>query len=393
MHVKLLVTTIIASILLLDFFPKSVSSPGNAIPEKYTAENKTADSIAHFTISAVGDLMCHSTQYKYVLQNDGTYDFAPCFEFISPYLQSADLTIGNVETTFGGKSIPYSGFPLFNSPDDYAKGLQQAGFDFVTTGNNHSNDTYTNGIYRTIDVLDSMGLKHTGTFKTEKERNTIELIQVANTSIAILNYSYSTNGIDLPVDKPYLVNIIDSALIVNDIRAAKNLDAELIIIYYHFGEEYQRSPSPYQEKYAAIAINAGADIILGSHPHVLQPADFFATQGGNIDTGFIIYSMGNFISNQRDPHTYEGIIVNLHFDKNMSNGKIRLAAADYIPTWVYRGTNAEKKLHVVFPALDTAGLPADYLHSSDKQEIINAGINTAKLMTTYTDKFKPASLK
>lgn len=388
-QVKLLIISLTLCLILSDYISQTPAVFLNTSIEKIEVEEQIDDSISTFTIAAVGDLMCHGSQFKYVAQSDGSYNFLPCFEFIKSYIASADFAIGNVETTFAGKKIPYSGFPLFNTPDDYAAALKEIGFDFVTTGNNHSNDTYTNGILRTIDVLDSVGLMHTGTFKSQAERDSIQLTTISGTSVAILNYSYSTNGIDLPTDKMYLVNLIDSATIVKDIQVAKQLHAELIIIYYHYGEEYQRLPSQYQKKYNRIAIDAGADIILGSHSHVLQPVDFFATNNGNIDTGFIIYSMGNFISNQRDPFTYEGVIINLHFEKNNHTNKINLQDVDYVPTWVYRGTNAEKKLHVIFPAGDTTNLQVNYLNQKDKEEIMQAAKNTAKILNTYTDKLKP----
>ncbi|MFN3940801.1 MAG: CapA family protein, partial [Chitinophagales bacterium] len=325
---------------------------------------------------------------KYVRQPDGTYNFSPCFSYIKPFLENADLMIGNLETTFAGERLPYSGFPLFNTPDAYATALKEAGFNFIITGNNHSNDTDTRGIVRTISVLDSLGLPHTGTFSAKADRDSIRLVEIQNTSIAILNYTYSTNGNDLPPGKEYMVNLIDSTLILQDISASKKAGAELIIIYYHYGNEYERLPSAYQKKYTELAVHAGADIILGSHPHVLQPADFFPTNNGNIDTGFVIYSMGNFISNQRDPHTYEGIIVNLHFKKNEQTKKLSLEKTDYVPTWVYRGTN-NKKLHVVFPALDTSAIDADFLLPADRIAIENAKNNTARLMESTKGRFIP----
>lgn len=387
-QVRLLFTTLLFSIIFSDYINSTYnrSAADNQINLPLT--DTPADSILYFTISAVGDLMCHSTQFKYVKQTDGTYQFAPCFSYIKPYLEKPDLLIGNLETTFAGERLPYSGFPLFNTPDAYATALKEVGFDFIITGNNHSNDTDTRGILRTISVLDNLGLAHTGTYSTKADRDSIRIAEIQNTRIAILNYTYSTNGIDLPPGKEYMVNMIDSSLIVQDIAAAKNAGAELIIIYYHFGNEYERFPSPYQIRYTELAIEAGADIIFGSHPHVLQPAAFFPTKGGNIDTGFVIYSMGNFISNQRDPHTYEGIIVNLHFKKNVQTKKISLAKTDYVPTWVYRGTNS-KKLHVVFPALDTSAMDADFLIPADLLEIENAKNNTSRLMDGTKEKFVP----
>lgn len=388
-QVKLLIVSITFCLVLGDYVLHTRGLQRDMASQPLHAEAQTGDSIRTFVIAAVGDLMCHGSQFRNVALADGSYDFQPCFEFITPYIAGADFAVGNLETTFAGDGIPYSGFPLFNTPDAFATALKTAGFDFVTTGNNHSNDMGTNGILRTIDVLDSVGLLHTGTFKSQAERDSVQVIQIAGTDVAILNYTYSTNGIDLPPDKSYLVNSIDSATIVNDIQQAKNRQAELVIVYYHYGEEYRRMPSDYQKKYNRIAINAGADIILGSHPHVIEPAAFFPTVNAAIDTGFVIYSMGNFISNQRDPFTYEGVIINLHFEKNLRTNKLKLQTVDYVPTWVYRGTNPEKKLHVVFPATDTIQPQADYLKLKDKLEILQAKKNTAAILNTYTDRLQP----
>lgn len=135
-----------------------------------------ADTLTHSytSISAIGDLMCHSTQYKYVATGDGHYDFTPCFSAIAPVLKMADLCVGNLETTLAGRSRPYSGYPQFNTPDDYVVYLKEAGIDFLVTANNHSNDTGEKGIRRTLQVIDSVGFYHTGTLdrrKKEMHRN------------------------------------------------------------------------------------------------------------------------------------------------------------------------------------------------------------------------------
>lgn len=340
------------------------------------------DSIITIQLSAVGDLMCHSTMYNYARVSTDSFNFIPCYQYIAPYLQSADFLIGNLETTFGGAQIPYSGYPRFNTPDDYLKGITYSGFDFLVTANNHSNDTDEKGILRTISQLDKNNISHTGTFVSQKDRDSIRIQNINGIKIGILSYTYSTNGIDITPGKPWLVNYIDSALIKKDITLARASGAELVLVFFHFGNEYERMPSEYQKNYVQWCKENGADIILGSHPHVLQPAQFFKTQNATLDTGFIAWSMGNFFSNQKDNFTDEGIIFNLYFQKNINTGKIKLLNANYIPTWVYRGVNSEKKLHVIFPVMEFEVFKTEpFITSNELQEMKQAQENTKKIIS------------
>ena len=338
-----------------------------------------ADTLTHSytSISAIGDLMCHSTQYKYVATGDGHYDFTPCFSAIAPVLKMADLCVGNLETTLAGRSRPYSGYPQFNTPDDYVVYLKEAGIDFLVTANNHSNDTGEKGIRRTLQVIDSVGFYHTGTFGSEEERNAPQLLELNGIKVCILAYTYGTNGFELPAGKPWLVNQIDSALIRQDVRQARAQGAEVIITFMHWGTEYSRKPDSYQEKVATWCVDAGADIILGSHPHVLQPAGRYITRNAAVDTGFIAWSMGNFISNQRDRYTYEGIAWHIGIEKELATGKIRIADLSYTPTWVYRGTLTDHQVHIVYSARDT--LP-EWMPAGMWKELDNSALHTAALM-------------
>lgn len=356
------------------------------IPERTT----NPDSIIRVQISSVGDLMCHNTQSIYTKVSTDSFNFFPCFEYVLPYLQKPDLLLGNLETTMSGKGIPYSGYPKFNTPDDYAEALKAAGFDFLVTANNHSNDTGEKGILRTINVLDKLKIHHTGTFTSQRDRDSIRIQDIKGIKIAIVSYTYGLNGYELTEGKPWLANLCDSTLIQSDINAAKKAGAEIVIVFYHFGDEYQRNPSNYQNNFVNWAIDNGADIILGSHPHVLQPASFFKTKNATLDSGFIAYSMGNFISNQRDNYTDEGIIFNMHLEKNMNTGKIDLLKVDYVPTWVYKGTNPLKKLHVVFPVLNYAMFDSlTFIGNIELQEMKLAQEHTKRKMVEMTDKILP----
>ncbi len=381
---------LLASVGFLFFFDNCFHNTDTK--DNYITGNKDSvnvDSIIHIEISAVGDLMCHSTQYNYARIDGDSFNFFPSFEKVLPYLQQSDLMMGNLETTLAGTSIPYSGYPQFNSPDAYAEALKKAGFDFIFTSNNHSNDTGEKGILRTIEQLDKYNLHHAGTYRSREDRDSIRILNIKGLNICLLSYTFSTNGLNLPADKNYLVNYCDSSLIKKDILTAREKECDLVLVYFHFGDEYERSPNLYQKNYVDWTIRCGADIILGSHPHVIQPVNFYKTQNATLDTGFVAYSLGNFLSNQKDEFTDEGIILKIHLAYTLSDKKIWIEKVEYIPTWVYRGTNAEKKLHIIFPALNFSLSTGDnYIGEHEFEEIKAARNNTADVMQKFTSKVK-----
>lgn len=341
------------------------------------------DTSITFSIGAVGDLMCHSTQFNNARVQGDTFDFSGSFEFVAPIISSVDLMLGNLETTLAGDRTAYSGYPQFNTPDAYATALKSSGFDCIITANNHSNDTGEEGILRTISVLDKLGLHHTGSFTSAQDRDSVRIYTVQGVKVGIAAYTYSTNGLPLTDGKPWLVNMIDSALIKKDIAAGRAHGAELMIVFFHFGDEYQRLPNSYQKSYTQLAIDCGADIIFGSHPHVLQPAGFYPGNGSTVDSVYVAWSMGNFISNQQDEYTDEGVIVQLQITKDLRSGKINITEAKHVPTWVYRGKLADRKVHTVFPIVDTAytGIPT-YILENYRSELDKAWTHTQKTLST-----------
>ena len=195
------------------------------------------DSTTTATISFVGDLMCHSTQFKYAMLRDSTYNFKPVYRYVKDYLNQADLTVGNLETVLGGDSTNYSGYPLFNSPDEYLTALKYAGFDLLITANNHSLDMGEYGIRRTIEQIKKNKMLYSGTSLTKSERDSVKLIDLNGIKLSLLSYTYGTNGNIIPKGKEYLVNRINFNKIKNDIQKSEENEADMIIVYYHFGEE------------------------------------------------------------------------------------------------------------------------------------------------------------
>lgn len=345
-------------------------------PEQITVSDP--DTLIQFSIGAVGDLMCHSTQYNLAKVGTDSFNFDRSFAYIKPYISDVDLALGNLETTLRGTDIPYSGYPQFNTPDAYATAIKNAGFDCVVTANNHSNDTGEKGIIRTIQILEENGLAHTGSFTSANKRDSVVIFDVQGVKVGLVAYTYSTNGLPLADGKPWLVNLCDSALIAKDIASGRKNGAELMIVFYHFGQEYERMPNTYQKQFVQWAIDNGADIVFGSHPHVVQPAGFYPASGkGNTDSVFVAWSMGNFISNQQDAFTDEGMFIRLSLEKNTRSGKVRFTNAECIPTWVYKGKLEELKIHTVFPIIDSnyTGIP-DFVFENYADELKDAAKHT-----------------
>ena len=306
------------------------------------------------TITAVGDLMCHSPQYEYARVDADSFDFTPTFNEVKKYFDSSDFVFGNLETVTAGKEKRYSGFPFFNSPDDYIKSLKKVGFNFLFTSNNHCLDRGETGIVRTLEKLNENQIASTGTFSSQKDRDSIRIISAKGIRFAVVSYTYGMNGNYLPKNKAYLVNRISDSLIVHDIHKAKSDSVDFILVYFHFGEEYEREPNSYQKNVVQTAMNAGADIILASHPHVLQPIQFFQKDSANrssgkLDSGLVAYSLGNFISNQQWRYSDAGVILQFQITKNLTTNALHLEKVCYTPTWVFKGKIEGKREYRILP--------------------------------------------
>ncbi len=326
-----------------------------------------------FTMTAIGDVMCHNTQYldAYIESDDENhnYDFSYVFEDIYRYTKITDLTIGSLETSFAGKERGYSNYPTFNSPDNLAYDLKKIGVDVLSTAGNHCLDMGFSGLSRTIDVLNDADISHLGTYKTQEDRNQILFKYVKGIKIAFINYTYGTNGIPVPSDKQFCVNLIDKDLIKKDIESAKQENAEIIVSCMHWGTEYQTTANPEQEELADFLFQNGVDIILGNHPHVLEPMEkrTVTLEDGTQKDGFVIYALGNFICDQNAENTRNSIILNLKITKH-TDGKISIDHADYIPIYMYKNTasktrsmkllDIEKMIHDYETALNNGVQPS-----------------------------------
>ena len=294
-----------------------------------------------FSLAAIGDVMCHNTQYMDAYNSStDSYDFSYVFEDIQTYIQSADISIGSLETTFAGKDRGYSNYPTFNSPEQLAYDLSEMGLDVLSTAGNHALDKGFSGLSNTLDVLDDANISHSGTYRTQEDRDSVLIKDVNGVKVAILSYTYGTNGIPVPSDKEFCVNLIDKDLIKKDIENAKSQNADVIISCMHWGIEYQTTPNDEQEDLADFLFENGVDIILGNHPHVLQPMEkrSVTLADGTVKDCFVVYALGNFICDQNSENTRNSIILNLDITKN-AGGKISIDKVDYVPIYMYKKSN------------------------------------------------------
>jgi Bacterial capsule synthesis protein PGA_cap len=344
------------------------------------------------SITFVGDLMCHIPQLDFAKTGNGSFSFDPAFQYVKKYFFVSDFTVGNLETVTAGKSNGFSGYPRFNSPDKYISALKNSGFDLLTTANNHALDQGEIGVKRTIDQITKNNINYTGTFKSQKDRDSIRIFNIKGIEIAFLAYTYGTNGI--PVPKKYLINIIDTSLIRNDICKARKNGADVVLVYFHFGDEYRTYPNSFQKEIVKQAIDAGADIIIGGHPHVLQPVKFFKTKDSKLDTGFIAYSIGNFFTNQRQRYANAGIILNIELSKDAGGKSIHISRIKYCPTYVFKGETGEGMKFIIVPSEEALNSGSFNFLSWDDFSLIEQSINdTKRILTRYTYKIKSYNFK
>jgi poly-gamma-glutamate capsule biosynthesis protein CapA/YwtB (metallophosphatase superfamily) len=347
------------------------------------------DSSVTISISVVGDLMCHGPQFEYSRVGKDSFDFAPVYRNVKKYLESSDFTFGNLETVTAGKeSGGYTGYPFFNTPSSYITALKDVGFDLLVTANNHSLDRSEKGIIRTINEINSRELKYVGTYKSQRDRDSIRIFDVKGIKIAVLAYSYGTNGNPIPKGKNYLINLIDYELIGKDIKSAKANGAELVLVHFHFGEEYKREPVQFQKDVVNKTIELGADIIIGGHPHVLQPVNFYKTNNAKLDSGFVAYSMGNFFSNQQDRYKYSGMILTINIKKEFVKNTFDITEINYLPTWVFKGNTSKGKEFAIMPSTNISDSTISLAESelfkmnqsfNDTRYIINKYTKNSKL--------------
>ncbi len=292
----------------------------------------------------VGDVMGHMHQIRSAFDSaSGKYDYTAVFSELKPLFDNANYVIANLEVTLAGE--PYSGYPQFSSPDELVDGLRAAGVNVLVTANNHSVDRGGVGLQRTIEVIRSRGILCTGTFTDStdfNERNPL-ILERNGIKLALLNYTYGTNGISVPI--PYMVNLIDTLAMSSDINKAISMGVDDIIVFIHWGNEYERMPNALQKKLTKWLHGKDVRIIIGSHPHVVQQSELSIREN---DFRMVVYSLGNFVSNQRKRYCDGGVIAYLELTKT-PEGRLTVSGNGYIPVWVHLHYHDGKSRYNVFP--------------------------------------------
>jgi len=306
-------------------------------------EKSTQIEPAQIRLTFTGDLMLHEPQMR--------VDFDHTFSRVRPHLESAHLTIGNLETVLNGA---FSDFPLFSAPDEFGYALKNAGFDLLSTANNHSLDQGVEGLLRNLDFLEGIGIGTFGTYRSREERDAILIQEVEGIRFAFLAYSFSTNGQPIPTGRDYLINLMNEDLIRGDIAHAREL-ADFVIVMPHMGNEYELFVRQEFKNWAMMMLEAGADIVVAGHPHVVQPmgfVDIVDSETGEIRRGFVAYCLGNFVSSQRIVPRETGVMLNLYFERDRMGNPV-FTAASYIPIWVKFTNSFGYQDIIVLPIVET----------------------------------------
>lgn len=350
MSIGILILVILLTVFAISKLVKKSSDNVNIYKENETLtnENETPKEPEEYAlkIAAGGDLLIHDTVFKSVQASDGTYNFDPIFEDIKYIFEEADLSLINLEVPVAGNIFKPSNYPNFNSPVELLDGVKNMGIDVVSTANNHALDKGIKGLNETIKNAESKGLEVVGTYLEDNTKPLI--IERNNIKVGIAAYTYGTNGIAIPKDAPYCINIIDKDKMKEDIDYMDKQGVDFKIFCMHFGQEYQTTQNKTQEDLADFLVQNGVDIVFGSHPHVPQPYEIktVTEENGTERQAFVIYSLGNFVSHQSDYYTKLGAVASVTVSKKGDEKK--LVEHKVTPIYTYIKTlNGKKNFKVV----------------------------------------------
>ena len=386
------------------------TSPADTLPAPLSvspADTLPAVSLLSDTLRLlfVGDLMQHQGQIDAARTARG-YDYSACFAYVKEVISQADFAVANLEVTLGGK--PYRGYPAFSAPDEYLTAIHDAGFNVLLTANNHCLDRGRKGLERTLRLIDSLHIPAAGTYTDIEDRRTRYplLLEKKGFRIALLNYTYGTNGI--PVPSPAVVNLIDTTVIAQDIEKARQLHPDVLLACMHWGVEYQSLPGKEQQKLAQWLFAKGVDHIIGAHPHVVQPIEVH-TDSLTRQKRLVAYSLGNFISNMSARRTDGGLMLQMEFVKNEAEEErtslkgekertslkgekerkeeekksreeeksgAQLKKCEYYLVWTDRPIHSKKKNHQILPI----NFPADSLTINSRNLLNLFTKDTRKLL-------------
>ena len=332
--------------------PSAQVAEATAVPELPAAISEVApaqrtDGLRSVRMRVIGDIMVCQSQLDY--EKAGGYDFHGEFELVADLLKNADYTMGNMEGTIGKyNKKAYSGYPLFNCPESILETLKDCGIDFLTLANNHMLDRYFDGMKATVNWVEQYGFDHVGAYRTQDERNSPVIYDIGGIKFGFVAYTHTTNTQEKVCDPEgvaYGVPYLYKSDIKGDIKRLRDAGAEVVIAFPHWGKEYVRSPDSNQKKYAVKLAEAGADIIIGSHSHMVQPMGYQTIDNGNGTSRqvFTMFSMGNFISDHVLQYTDCGVILDFTVNEH-TDGTFTCDDVGYIPTYTWQQNGAVKVL-------------------------------------------------
>ncbi|SDR05613.1 CapA family protein [Virgibacillus salinus] len=310
---------------------EETTEPKKPVVPKETKEPEEVHK--EITISAIGDMLIHNTVYEDA-QTDSGYNFMSMLERVKPFLNDTTITFANQETMIGGKLLGLSSYPTFNSPYAVGDVLKKSGVDVVSLANNHTLDGGEEAIQSAIEHWESIDMMYTGAYKSEADSNKIRVYETdEGISVAFLAYTYGTNGLQVPEGKNFLVNLIDKEIMASSIQKAKK-QADAVVLSMHFGNQYERLPSEGQKELVQFAADNGVNVVLGHHPHVLQPIDW--VEGANGNKTLVAYSLGNFLSGQDEFYRRIGGIFKFTIHKTIKGEKetVEVKSPQLMPTFV-----------------------------------------------------------
>ena len=359
----------------VDLVDNITSQPGTSISASTTETTEAIEGavkvVSSATISSQGDLLMHKPVIETCVDSSGKYDFSSIFRYVKDYVAGYDYAVANFETTLGGPNYPYQGNPSFNTPDSFADTLVATGYDMLLTANNHCADTTASGVVRTVEQLRSRNLATVGTQKDAKEQDYI-VVEVNGIRLGITCYTYATDETDdgrpslnrnsflakSGIVNYYMENKLDRfySEVKNQISGMEQQGVDAILFYIHWGVEYETTENETQNKIAQKLCDMGVDVIIGGHPHVIQPMELLQSTKDPTHRTVCIYSLGNVVSNQREGiddsfaggFTEDGAIFNVTFEK-YSDGTVSIAGVDVLPTWVNMHTTDGVKEYNVLP--------------------------------------------
>ena len=322
--------------------------------EEVSPETTTTTAPRDITVAIAGDVLSNKGILLSLYRSGAdSYDYVPIFAPIAPYLRAADYTIVNLETRLAGPERGYSSFPRFNAPDSVAGALKGAGVDMVANANNHALDMGWEGLARTLDVVEAAGLDSIGAYRSQAERDTPHIVEVGGINLCFLSYTSLTNGLPVPKDRPYALALLDPDVVATDAAKARTAGADLVVAILHWGVEYQRQPNSGIRTLAEKLLrDCGVDVIVGGHPHVVEPIEKVAVPGSVTGEKYVVYSVGNFMSSMVTRYSDCGIVVYLHIEK--LEGATWVKDIQYLPVYMMRGPSDGRRSYRVLP--DLSGL-------------------------------------